>query len=868
MLDWPCHLSFSTTCLRKRIDRSHESTTSPLRKIECRRSADPAPQSGECGALAGSAWGSFEPARDARKGWGEMNRPLLSRLGLRGKLVLVMLIVSLLPVLLGLVLTAWVGTFQLRQAIGSHFEELAKEAANNTNLAIQREASQLEYLGGLDAIRSVLARPDSESIRKAGLFLDRFIASERPEGILSLKVYDNGGNLVAGNREPVKDPPLPSRFSAPPSGVVLGPIYQDSATKTYLFDLLYPISNPLTDERLGTFVETYDLNRFLKPYIFEIRLGKTGHAMLIDSHGTVLICPILATGSHVTDPQLLSSITAPEPGWVTAARDGHGGENSIVGFAPVSFRGIESAAPWHSFIRQDPHETDAPIRSLLTKAFLSGLSLVGIMAVLVFVAAERMVRPIRLLREGTRQIGAGALEHRLQIHTGDEIESLASAFNEMAQKLSESYATLEQKVEDRTRTLAAMNQIGSTVIQSLRLQDLLQGSLMKILELFRVESGQVHLIEEGEPRPMLRAQVGPQREDPLIYQRIAEEVIRSQRPIWVEDLQRRPAQETLPGLTLPSEFRSMVSVPIRSPQQVLGCLTLASLGPWPYHPQQEETLLSMGNQIGTGAENAILYHKEKELVEQLMEMDRLKSEFLSNISHELRMPLTAIVGFSELLLDHFKWGLSDQQKEYLHNILNNGRHLSDLINTLLDLSKIRAGKMNIHLVRFSLNDLMEGMEKIIQPILIKKRLRFKAEIPPLPVFYSDANKVKQIVSNLLGNALKFTPEGGTVEVRIDQTTHLNRPAVLIRISDTGIGIPPEAIRRIFEPFHQVDSSYTRDYPGTGLGLPIAKSLVELLEGTILVESAVGKGSVFTVILPTLEETSDASLTGASRESTE
>ncbi|HET6370212.1 MAG TPA: ATP-binding protein, partial [Nitrospiria bacterium] len=165
-------------------------------------------------------------------------------------------------------------------------------------------------------------------------------------------------------------------------------------------------------------------------------------------------------------------------------------------------------------------------------------------------------------------------------------------------------------------------------------------------------------------------------------------------------------------------------------------------------------------------------------------------------------------------------------------------------------------------------DLMEGVEKIIRPILIKKRLSFNVEIPPLPPFYSDANKVKQIVSNILGNALKFTPEGGTVEVRIARTTHLNRPAVLIRISDTGIGIPPEAIKSIFEPFHQVDSSYTRDYPGTGLGLPIAKSLVDLLGGTIQVESIVGKGSVFTVILPILEETTGASLTGASRENVE
>ena len=168
-----------------------------------------------------------------------MNRLLKRRLGLREKLVLVMLIVSLLPVLLGSVLTAWVGTSELRRAIGSHFEELAREAANNTNLALQGEASQLEYLGGVDAIRSALAHPDPESKRKAGAFLDRFIGSERPDGILSLKVYDTNGDFVVGNNGTVMDSPLQPRFSSPMPGAVLGPIYQDPVTKTYLFDLLY-----------------------------------------------------------------------------------------------------------------------------------------------------------------------------------------------------------------------------------------------------------------------------------------------------------------------------------------------------------------------------------------------------------------------------------------------------------------------------------------------------------------------------------------------------------------------------------------------------------------------------------------------------
>lgn len=759
-----------------------------------------------------------------------------------------MLVVGFFPVLLGLILTAREGTFQLRQAIGIQFKELAKEASTHTVLALQKEVNQLRYLASVEPVRLVLIEPSSMSKGKALLFLGQFFQEESATsvGLQFLQVFDPQGNRTFSSTENPPTSPLIAQTATNAKEVRLGPVYQDSQTSVYLFDLLFPITDPMTQERMGTLMGTYSLTQFLEPYVFDIRFGNTGHAMLIDSQGTVLVCPILPTGSHVTDKPLLASITSDRPGWITAGHDGHGGQNSIVGFAPVSFKDIQSDTRWHSFVRQEPYETDAPIRSLLAKVLLSGVFLVVVMSFLVFVAAERLVKPIRMLKEGTQKIGAGAMKQRLEIHTGDEIESLATSFNEMAQRLSESYGTLEQKVEERTRALTALNQIGTTLIQSLHLQALLQGTLEKVLEVFRLESGLIHLIEEGESQLVLRAKVGIDSDDPLVHDQPAVEAVSRESHLWKENLE----QDTPSSLRLAKlGFKTVVAVPIRSPQRILGCLTLASRNTWPYNAQQLELLLSIGNQIGMGVENAMLFQTEKKLVEQLMKMDRMKDAFLSNISHEFRMPLTAIVGYSELLLDHFKGDFTVQQQEYLLDILDNGKHLSELISTLLDISKIRAGKMAVYPVHFTFNDMVLGLERILQPTLIKKQMTFQADVSLSSPFFSDPNKIKQVLSNLLANAIKFTPNGGSVRLRIVETTFREGPAVMIQVSDTGIGIPAESLDHIFDPFNQIDSSYTRDYPGTGLGLAITKSLVELLEGTTKVESTPGQGSVFSIILP-------------------
>lgn len=235
----------------------------------------------------------------------------------------------------------------------------------------------------------------------------------------------------------------------------------------------------------------------------------------------------------------------------------------------------------------------------------------------------------------------------------------------------------------------------------------------------------------------------------------------------------------------------------------------------------------------------------------LYESNRLKSEFLAVVSHELRTPLASIIGFADLLRDSSQGeGEVDRGRlhRYAHNILVSGRMLLDLINDLLELAKIEAGKVELHRSRFALQDICEGLADFTRPLADKKQLTLVIELDEaLPMMNSDAGKVRQVLYNLLSNAIKYTPEGGTI--RMEAAPRDGVKSIRLAVTDTGPGIAPEDQERIFERFRQLDSSVTREHGGSGLGLAISKELVHMLGGSIRVDSELGKGARFTVILP-------------------
>jgi len=226
--------------------------------------------------------------------------------------------------------------------------------------------------------------------------------------------------------------------------------------------------------------------------------------------------------------------------------------------------------------------------------------------------------------------------------------------------------------------------------------------------------------------------------------------------------------------------------------------------------------------------------------------NRLKSEFLATMSHELRTPLNAIIGFAEVLRDEIVGTINAEQKEYLNDIHGSGQHLLDMINSILDLSKIEAGKLELQYEEFPVKEAISAALNTVMGVARKKNIDIITHIDEdLPAVTADKVKLKQILFNLLSNAVKFTPENGRITIHANLTGQL----IQIAVSDTGIGIKSENMDKIFEAFRQVDGSYARRYEGTGLGLTLTKRLVELHNGRIWVKSEYGKGSTFTFTVP-------------------
>ena len=319
------------------------------------------------------------------------------------------------------------------------------------------------------------------------------------------------------------------------------------------------------------------------------------------------------------------------------------------------------------------------------------------------------------------------------------------------------------------------------------------------------------------------------------------------RMVHVEDLANAQSEFPL-GWEIAARLghRTVVATPLVRKGVPLGALSLRRRQVRPFSDKEIALLQTFADQAVIAIENVRLFHEIAHKNRQLEAASQHKSEFLANMSHELRTPLNAVIGFSEVLLQRMFGELNAKQDEYLKDIYASGQHLLSLINDILDLSKIEAGRMELAPAPFHLPSALENAVTLVKERATRHSITLELNLDPrLGELVGDERKVKQVVLNLLSNAVKFTPEGG----RISLKAGLTDGTVEISVTDTGIGIAPDDQAAIFEEFRQVGTDETREQEGTGLGLTLAKKFVELHGGRIWVESEVGRGSTFTFTLP-------------------
>ena len=447
--------------------------------------------------------------------------------------------------------------------------------------------------------------------------------------------------------------------------------------------------------------------------------------------------------------------------------------------------------------------------------------------------------------------------------TGDEeiaagkkpqVEMIGGKSARLLWKLIEERKNRENEIRKSLMEHKALYKIGLMLVSAVSTSEVFETIVSSALDITNSPAGSLALYDKQKQEMELVVSIGLSEDFANITKwkiregGLTQYVIEQKFPVVITDIRKEPNFDN--PVMLFEGIKSLVAVPLISEGDIVGILYVDDFKIRHFTQREVSILNLLATKAAFAIEKVKLLEKLERANRDLQEANRLKSEFLANMSHELRTPLNAINGFSELMLDGITGSLTSDQEQCLNDILESGRHLLSLINDVLDIAKIESGKAELNMEFFDFGELVEKVEHTVSSLVSQKNQLLEICLSEqMGEMYADGRKVKQILLNLVSNAIKFTPEGGAIRIEAERKSD----HYLIRVRDTGIGLHEDEFEIIFDEFRQVDGSCTRKYEGTGLGLALAKRFVEMHNGKIWVESEVGKGSCFSFTIPIMED---------------
>jgi signal transduction histidine kinase len=779
----------------------------------------------------------------------------------------------------------WQGSHEIQEVSGESFKALAAETARKLDLLVAEEVSRTSRIARDPAIVGELERRrdmyhklrDQENLRAVRAAINEDAArweakdpalvkavtdgnlsallrtyhtgsQNEPEQILPqvvraatkmLFVSDMQGTLVASltTRPKYSNGSAPWWIGAYHKGIgqlYIEDVHYHEQAGTYAITLSLPIMDSLHYEVVGVLHRVIDSKEFFSPSIQPIRFGKTGHVMLIDSRGIVMSCPILPTGVSLSDTTLIPLVTPFHPGWVAAPSDGHGGRTtSIIGFAPLpetsrATNGELEIGSWNTFVWQSSNELFAPIRHLFTWMTVFGLVAVCLLVALGYLAANRIVLPIRQLQRAAESIGRGELRQRIEIQTGDELEALAEDFNRMNKQLEAAFAGLTNQVALKTQEVQSLERSTDQILDAVPTPILMVDAQAQVQYVNRAAQESLGLAP-SLPASTSLFDVLPLDESAqhrLRKEFLAREDTALPSPEMPEDVStdepRDPLVPTLAGA------RTNGRSELRFGQRV-------------YHYQWFRT----DGRPGEGPRLGLVLRDttdESRVQDQLIQAEKSGSlgVLTAGIGHELNNPLFGILGLGEAIQEETDL---DHVRAHARDIVQHGRRMAAIIRDFTGMTaRDTGGRLSPVDIHLELDQALAALQSThdFGQLEIHKTYACHDRVSANP------EQLRQAFVNILTNAVQAMAGRGTLRL----ATTAGNNMVVITIQDSGPGIPSQHLSKVFDPFFTMKGQGE----GSGLGLTVARRIIRKFGGDIHIENLERGGVSCTISLPVIQST--------------